>query len=100
MSKKHTREALANAVASDLASKATAVKFNVPASTIRQHRREPSPNVRAGRPSYLSLEQENYFVSLLKLLPKYGFQVTKDLALQLAGDYFKSLDLMLLFNNS
>jgi hypothetical protein len=93
MSKKYTREALANAVASDLDSKDAAIKFNVPASTIRQHRRELSLNVRAGRPSYLTSDKENYFVSLLKLLPEYGFDVTKDLALQLAADYFKSLDL-------
>ncbi|CAF3056006.1 unnamed protein product [Rotaria sp. Silwood2] len=88
MSKKYTREALANAVASDLNSKAAAIDFNVPASTIRQHRREPSLNIRTGRPSYLTSDQENHFVSLLKILPDYGFDVTKDLALQLAADYF------------
>ncbi len=51
MLKKYTREALANAVAYDLHSKAAAVKFNVPASTIRQHRREPSLNVRTSSPA-------------------------------------------------
>lgn len=92
MSKKYTREALADAIASDLGSKAAAIKFGIPASTIRQHRREPSLNTRAGRPSYLTSDQENHFVALLKLLPDYGFDVTNDLALQLATDYFKSLD--------
>jgi hypothetical protein len=91
MSKKYTSEALADAVASDLDSKAASIKFNVPASTIRQHRREPSLNFRAGRPSYLTSDQENHFGSLLKLLPDYGFDVTKDLALQLAAEYFQSL---------
>ena len=62
-------------------------------SKIRQHRREPNLNVRAGHPSYLTSDQENHFVSLLKLLPDYGFDVTKDLALQLSANYFKSLDL-------
>ncbi len=42
-----TCEALANAVASDLDSKDATIKFNVSVSTIRQHRREPSLNVRA-----------------------------------------------------
>jgi hypothetical protein len=84
MSKKYSREALANAVASDFDSKTASINFNVPASTIRQHRREPSLNIRAGHPSYLTPEQETYLVSLLKLLPDYGFEVTKDLALRLA----------------
>ena len=91
MSQKYTREALANAIVSDLDSKAAAIKFNVPASTIRQHRREPLLNARAGRPSHLTRDQENHFVSLLKLLPDYGFGVTKDLALQIGVDYFSSL---------
>ena len=77
MSKKYTREALANAVVSDLGSIAAAIKFNVPASTIRQHRRETSLNVRASRSSYLTSDQENHLVSLVKLLPIYGFEVTK-----------------------
>jgi hypothetical protein len=94
MSKKYTREVLASAIATDLSSKAAAIKFNVPASTIRQHRCNPSLNPIVGRPSYLTPDQENYFVSLLKLLPDYGFAVTKDLALELATDYFSSLRLM------
>ncbi len=54
MSKKYTREALAGTVVSDLESKAAAIKFNVPASTIRQHRRELSLSVRTDRPSYMT----------------------------------------------
>lgn len=92
MSKKYSREALANAIESDLDSKAASINFNVPASTIRQHRREPSLNIRTGRPSYLTPDQETYLVSLLQLIPDYGFEITKDLALQIAGDYFKSLN--------
>jgi hypothetical protein len=51
MPKKYTREPLFDAVSSNLDSKAAAIEFNVPASTIRQHRREPFLKVRAGRPS-------------------------------------------------
>lgn len=91
MSKKYTHQALVDAVASDLNSKAAAIKFNVPASTIRQHRREPTLNIRVGRSSYLTTDQESYFVSLLQILPEYGFEVTKSLGLQLAAEYFESL---------
>ena len=91
MSKKYSRQTLLAAVASNLDSTVAAKTFKVPASTIREHRRNPPFNHRIGRPSYLSPDQEAHFVSLLKLLPEYGFDVTKDLALQLATEYFQSL---------
>ena len=91
MSKKYTRQNLIDAVKSDLGSKAASIKFNVPASTIREHRREPSISIHIGRPSYLTSDQETHFVSLLKLLPDYGFDLTKDLTLQLAAEYFQCL---------
>ena len=68
-----------------------AKNLNVPASRIREHRWNPPLNYRIGRLSYLSSDQEAYFVSLLKLLSEYGFDVTKDLALQLTTEYFQSL---------
>ena len=52
MSKTYAKQALCDAVASDLDSEAAAIKFKVPASTIREHRREPTLNARAGRPTY------------------------------------------------
>ena len=91
MSKKYSRETLLAAVASNLESTVAAKTFKVPASTIREHRPNAPLNHRIGRPSYLSPDQEAHFVSLLKLLPEYGFYVTKDLALQLATEYFQSL---------
>ena len=91
MSKKYSLEALLTTVTSNLDSTVAAKTFKVPASTIREHRRNPTLNHRIGRPSYLSSDQEAHFVSLLKLLPEYGFDVTKDLALQLATEYFQSL---------
>ena len=93
MSKKYLKQSLLDAVNSSLDSKAAAKLYNVPASTIRRHRRGPSVRSRIGRPSYLSNTEENYFVALLQLLPDYGFPVTCDVALKLSSDYFKSLGL-------
>ena len=95
MSKKYTRQDLTDAVNSDLDSKTASIQFNVPASTIRQHRREPCINVRVGHPSYFTSDQETHFVSLLKLLPEYGFVLTRDLTLQLAAEYSQCLGLAL-----
>lgn len=95
MSKKYNHQSLLDAVASDLSSKTAAAQYNVPASTIRQHRREPNLTAGAGRPTYLTAEEESYLVSLLKLLPEYGFDVTKEIALQLAAEYFKSLNFIM-----
>ena len=90
MSKKYSRETLLAAVTSNLDSTVTAKSSNVPASTICEHRRNPPLNYLVGLPSYSSPNQEVHFVSLLKLLPEYRFDVTKDLALQLATEYFQS----------
>ena len=95
MSKKYTRQDLIDAVKSDLDSKTASIKFNIPASTIREHRREPCINLRVGRPSYFTSYQEIHFVYLLKLLPDYGFDLTRDLALQLAAEYSQCLGLAL-----
>src|SRR5579871_1270809 len=93
MSKKYPKQLLIDAVNSELDSKAAAKRFNVPASTIRRHRQDPSLRSRIGRPSYLTNTEEDYFVALLQLLPDYGFEVTCEVALKLASDYFKSLGL-------
>jgi hypothetical protein len=65
MSKKYTRKGLANAVTSNLDSKAAATKYNIPASTIRQHHREPSLNVHFGRSSFSTSNQEDHIVFLM-----------------------------------
>ncbi|CAF1296165.1 unnamed protein product [Rotaria magnacalcarata] len=92
MSKKYTHQALVDAVASDMDSKAASIAFKVPASTIRQQHREPTLNIRAGRISYLNSDEESHFVSLMHLLPEYGFDATKNIVLQLAAEYFGSLE--------
>lgn len=91
MSKYYPRQSLLDAVSSDLNSKHASDKFHVPASTIREHRRMPGLNARRGRPSYLTIAQEEHFISLLKLLPDYGFDVDKETTVELAVDYFNSL---------
>jgi hypothetical protein len=82
MSKKYSRQSLADAVNSTLDSKSAAKQYNVPASTIRRHRQNPSLRNKIGRPSYLSSVEESYFVALLQLLPDYGIQITCEVALK------------------
>ncbi|CAF3852606.1 unnamed protein product [Rotaria sp. Silwood1] len=93
MSKNYSKQKLLDAVNSQYDSKTAAEMFHVPASTIRRHRREPSLKSHVGRPSYLSNDEEAYFVSLLQLLPEYGFHVSREIALQLATEYCESLGL-------
>jgi hypothetical protein len=93
MSKQYSKQKLLEAVNSGFDSKTAARKFNVPASTIRRHRRVLSLKDRVGRPSYLTNEEEKYFVSIVQLLPDYGFNASREIALQLATDYCLSLGL-------
>jgi len=93
MSKKYLKQSLIDAVNSTVDSKTAATSYHVPASTIRRHRRNVTIRDRIGRPSYLNTSQESYFVALLEALPDYGFQVTGEVALQLAADYFQKLGL-------
>jgi hypothetical protein len=93
MSKKYSKQQLLDAVNSQYDSKTAGKIFHVPASTIRRHRRDDSLNDRVGRPTYLTNEQESYFVSMLQLLPQYGFHTTGEVALKLANDYCRSLKL-------
>ena len=74
MSKKYTREALVNAVFNNLDSKAAAIEFNVPASTIRHHRRKPPVNIRIGRPSYITSDQEKHFVFSVETSSRLWFR--------------------------
>ncbi|CAF2099575.1 unnamed protein product [Rotaria magnacalcarata] len=90
---KCSRQQLVDAVNSPYDSKTAAEIFHVPTSTIRRNRGESSLRSHVGRPSYLSNDEELYFVSLLQLLPKYGFHVSREIALQLATAYCQSLGL-------
>lgn len=93
MSKNYSRDQLSLAIHSGLDSKSAAKKFNVPASTIRRHRLYGTSQSHMGRPGYLTVDQESYFVSILQALPDYGFKVTRDVALRLINDYCKSIGL-------
>lgn len=71
--------------------KRTAAKrSNVPASTIRRHRRDSSLRPHVGRLCYLTSDQETYLLSVFKLLPEYGFSLSAQVALQLTNDYCKA----------
>ena len=72
--------------------KTTAKTFYVLASTIRHRRRNHLLKVGVGRPAYLT-KDEKAFVSMLQLLPDYGFKASKDIALQLENHYCQSLEL-------
>ena len=93
MSKRYSKQQLPEAVSSSYASKTAATKFHVPLNTIRRHRHSHSLKPRVGRPDYLTNDEEAYFISMLQLLPDYGFHASKDIVLQLANDYCQSLEL-------
>ena len=93
MSRKYSKQQLFDAVNSCYDSKTAATKFHIPASTIRRHRCNPSLKAHIGRSTYLTHSEEAYLVSILQLLPDYGFNATKKVALQLANDYLESLGL-------
>ncbi|CAF2615455.1 unnamed protein product [Rotaria sp. Silwood2] len=93
MSKKYSKQQLLEALKSGYDSKTTGKKFNVPASTIRRHRRNHSLKADGGRQTYLTSDEEAYFVSILQLLPDFGLNVSSETTLQLANDYCQSLGL-------
>ena len=96
MPEKYSCKTLLAAATSNLDFTVALKTFNVLASIIFEYQRNPPLNYRVGRPSCLSLNQEVHLVSSsLKLLPEYGFDVTKDLALQLIIDYFQPLYLII-----
>ena len=90
---KYPKQNLIDAVNSNLGSIAAAKKFNVPKRTIRSHRQQPPNEIGAGRNRYLDNNQEEFLLSLFKLLPEYGFRITASLALELSADYFQSVGL-------
>ena len=74
-------------------SKTAAQLFQVPASTTYRHRQKLPLNNRVDRPNYFNFEEETYVASILQLLPDYGYNITPDVALQLAAEYLESLKL-------
>ncbi|CAM4850763.1 unnamed protein product [Rotaria magnacalcarata] len=90
---KYPVQKLIDAINSDVSSIEASKSFNVPERTIRSHRQNKLIKIGAGRNRYLNDQQEDYLVSLFKLLPEYGFRITANVALQLSTDYFKSIGL-------
>ncbi len=85
---KYPVQDLIDAITSSLSSIEASKTFKIPARTIRSHRQTLSQKYGAGRHRYLNDEQD-YLLSLIKLLPDYDFTVTSDVALQLAAEYIK-----------
>jgi hypothetical protein len=90
MSRKCSRDELLEAVNSGFDSKTEAKKRNVPASTIRRHHCDRTWKPRIGRPAYLTIDEKSYVVSILQLLPDCSFNLSREVALQLANDYCQS----------
>lgn len=64
-----------------------ATRYQIPASTIRNHKCDPKKMVGAGRPHLLNSTQEKYLVELLKNLECKGVRLTKRLGLRLSSEY-------------
>jgi transposase len=73
---KYQVQDLVAAVTSSLSSIEASKRFKVPARTIRSHRQTPSQKYGSGRHRYLNDEQEDYFLSLIKLLINYKSKLT------------------------
>jgi transposase len=64
-------------------------KYNVPGSTVRNHKCNPKKRIGGGRPTLLTNHQEQYLVELLKNLEVNGIRLTKPLVMQLASEYIQ-----------
>lgn len=62
-------------------------KYNIPSSTVRHHKLNPSLKLGGGRPTILTKDQEQYLVELLKNLEINGFRLTKLILTKLASEY-------------
>ena len=62
-------------------------KFGIPASTIRNHKSNPTLKVGGGRPGLLSKEQDTYLMELLKNIENAGLPLTKPTLLMLSSEY-------------
>ena len=61
--------------------------YNIPSSTVRHHKLNPSLKIGGGRPTILTKDQEQYLVELLKNLEINGFRLTKSVVTKLASEY-------------
>ncbi|CAF3927604.1 unnamed protein product [Rotaria sp. Silwood1] len=68
-------------------SSAVTVKYNVPGSTIRNHKSNPTMKIGGGRPTLLTNDQEQKLVELLKNLEVAGVRLTKLVVMKLASEY-------------
>ncbi|CAF4845267.1 unnamed protein product [Rotaria sp. Silwood1] len=66
-------------------------KFGVPESTIRKHKDNRSNRVGSGRPSVLSVDQEQYLVALLQELQSIGVRLTREILAKITGDFIRMI---------
>jgi transposase len=64
-----------------------ATKYEIPSSTIRNHKSNPNMRIGSGRPTLLTNHEERYFVELLKNLESIGVRLTKPVVRNLSSDY-------------
>lgn len=89
---KYSREDLIKAIAeykNGATSSDVTKKYNVPGSTVRNHKSNPKKKIGGGRPTLLTNFQESYFVELLKNLEDIGVRLIKPIALQLSTEYIQ-----------
>lgn len=67
---KYTQQSLIDAVNREPDSQSAAKQYSILASRIRRHRQNPCGRSRLGHPSCLTINEESYFVALLRLLPE------------------------------
>ncbi|CAF3400848.1 unnamed protein product [Rotaria socialis] len=70
-----------------VASAQVTAKYNIPSSTIRNHKSNPTRKIGGGRPTILNKDQEQYLVELLKNLEINGVRLTKSVVRKLASEY-------------
>ena len=74
-----------------MSSIATSKKFAVPESTIRKHKDNKTNHVGSDRPCALSMNEEQYLVSLLQELQSIGVRLTREILSRIAGDFMRMI---------
>ncbi|CAF4193627.1 unnamed protein product [Rotaria magnacalcarata] len=70
---------------------AASKKCGVPESTIRKHKDNKTNRVGSGRPSALSVDQEQYLVALLRELQSIGVRLTREILAKITGDFMRMI---------
>ncbi|KAK3796229.1 hypothetical protein RRG08_006799 [Elysia crispata] len=71
--------------------KAAAKLYGLKWQTVRDHVKKPESKLSAGRRTVLSATEEEEFSTCLKLLPIWGFEMTKETQ-EVVGEYLQAID--------